>query len=208
MLIDFDGVISKTSVQNSIEFIYKFINSLQPISREYIYNYCKVIMSFPLHQSITNLFNSLGLEGCLDDFYQKFQIFEKDPNSIKIENDFYLFLRFLEEDGIDYRIVSLASKERLSLLRLDSESRIYSLKDRSKADPNTFLHICKDLSIKPNKWIYVDDSPVGLRAAKLSNFKTVMMMNHVFTLKDYRMFKSFIDFKVTSLASLKKKIKD
>ncbi len=207
ILIDFDGVISKTSVQNSIDFIYKFINSVQPISREYIYNYSKVIMSFPLQQSLTVLFKSLGLDSHLDDFYKKFHTFDKNPKAIRIEKDFYNFVSFLEKEGIDYKILSLASKERLNLLKLDSESRIYSLKDRSKADPNTFLQLTKDLGVKPKKWIYIDDSPVGLRAAKLSNFKTAMMINTVFTLKDYAMFETFIDFKTTSLYSLQKKIR-
>ena len=207
ILIDFDGVVSKTSVQNSIDFIYKFINSLQPISKEYIYNYSKAIMSFPLQQSLTVLFKSLGLESQLDNFYQKFHAFDKDPKAIRIEKDFYIFLSFLEKEGIDYKILSLASKERLNLLKLDSESRIYSLKDRSKADPNTFIQLTKDLGVKPKKWIYIDDSPVGLRAAKLSNFKTAMMINTVFTLKDYAMFETYIDFKITSLYSLQKKIR-
>jgi HAD superfamily hydrolase (TIGR01509 family) len=204
VILDFDGVISKTSVNNSIEFIYDFINKIKPINREYIINYCKSVMSFPLKDSIFFLIKSLGLENEIENLYREFHKFETNPRSISIEKDFYELVNYFEVKGIDFKILSLASNERLALLKISNTGRIYPLNNKSKANPKTYLELAKSLKINPKKWLYVDDSPIGLRAAKLSNFNTTMMINKIFTMKDYYLFKDIIDFKIKKLISLKK----
>ncbi|NLW46563.1 MAG: HAD family phosphatase [Firmicutes bacterium] len=206
VLIDFDGVISKNSVQLNIESAYKFINQYTPIPYEAILGYVKSTISFSMEHTISFLLSSLGIEDKFLGFKQE-QAFTKlyDNNLISIENDFYQFLDFCNQNSIRYLVYSSADKEvkRLSTVidRIGDDS-IFNLKGRSKANYNTYLETAEELGINLKKCVYIDDTPLALRTGKLHGMTTVMMINDDFTIKDYKIFSSYIDYKINSFIEL------
>jgi beta-phosphoglucomutase-like phosphatase (HAD superfamily) len=79
---------------------------------------------------------------------------------------------------------------------------IYDLKGRSKANDNTFLEVANELNLNLNRCIYIDDNPLALRTGKQHNMTTIMMINDIFTLEDYHIFSSYIDYKINSFTEL------
>lgn len=203
IFIDFDGVISKSSVRVTINFLHEYINSIKPISYEFIENYVKSVLCFPVDESVTLLFNSLGIENKLEHFYLKFKKLDSDRAKIIIEQSFYDFIKFCNEKKIEYRFLSLASVDRLRLIKDLDMTKILKL-GHSKANPKTYLLALNSLKEYRLRWFQLDDSPLALRAGKLSGLKTIMMINDVFTTDDYKSSREFIDYKITSFSDAKK----
>jgi hypothetical protein len=202
VLIDFDGVISKTSVRLTIDFVHQYINSIKPISYNFIENYVKSVLCFPVEDSVKLLFNSLGLEKKLADFFNEFKKLDSDNTKIKIENSFYNFIDFCNFSLIEYRILSLASEERLRLIENVNQKSILKV-EYSKANPKTYENVKKALQKVSTDWIHIDDSPLALRASKQAKIETIMMLNDVFTSKEYQFFKEYIDYKVSNFNGIK-----
>jgi hypothetical protein len=74
IFIDFDGVISKSSVRITIDFLHSFFNKREPISYNFVENYVKVVSCFPVEDSVKLLFKSLGMERYLKSFYKEFKL--------------------------------------------------------------------------------------------------------------------------------------
>ena len=68
---DFDGVISKNSVKNTLEFAFEYINSVTPINKEFIKDYFKKVLCFSPLPSVELLFTSLGIQDRMEDFFKK-----------------------------------------------------------------------------------------------------------------------------------------
>lgn len=203
-LIDFDGVISKNSVKNTLEFAFEYINSVTPINKEFIKDYFKKVLCFSPLPSVELLFTSLGIQDRMEDFFKKLKELDKDKTKIKIRPDFYSFMKFCDQHHIKYTILSLASSDRLKLIKGFLEELVYSLSGRSKADPMTFDKVIDDMKIVPNKWGYIEDTPIALRTGKLAKFKTFMMKNDIYDDREFNQFKSFIDYKVNSFLEIQK----
>lgn len=204
VLIDFDGVISRSSVKNTIIFTHEYINKVQPIPYKFIENYIKLILSFPVESSVALLFDSLGLSSLIKDFYSRFNDLDLDSSRIVIDEEFYQLISFLEKNKLDYRILSLASKDRIKNIRNIDYSKIANV-GKSKADARAFSDFIKDMNFFD--WVQLDDSPIALRTGKLSGLTTVMMLNDIFTVADYRPFQQFIDYKTSSLTGFLKILK-
>ncbi|MDX1959356.1 MAG: hypothetical protein SFU98_12325, partial [Leptospiraceae bacterium] len=101
ILLDFDGVISKVSVENTVDFVYNYINKIAaPMSYNFIKEYMKTVLCFPPKPSVELLFNSLGINTHLDDFYECLKKIDEDIKLIEIEKGFYEFLDFCEKNQI------------------------------------------------------------------------------------------------------------
>jgi transposase InsO family protein len=145
------------------------------------------------------------------DWYSRYVIswelkaLDSDSSRIIIEQTFYEFLDFCDKHSIEYRILSLASKNRLELIKGINPKRILGL-EYSKANSKTYTSILKSFSKNKIEWFQLDDSPLALRSGRRAGLKTIMMLNDVFTIKDYQLNKEFIDFKTVSFNHIKKLI--
>lgn len=206
VFIDFDGVISQNSVLVLFKFIHQFINRYTPVPFEVIQDFLKSTICFHGKQSTELLFSSLGIEDKLPEFFPELGKTEKfEDIQIVIEKEFYSFIDFCNSNSIRYQIFSSASRnvKRFSELidRIDS-TNIYNLNQRPKARAATFLEVAKELEIDLKNSLYVDDAPLALLTGKLHGIKTVMMLNDVFTINDYKRFSSYIDYKINSFTEL------
>lgn len=206
IFIDFDGVISKSSLIDNIKNYHWFINQYVPIPFEFTVDFFKITMCFPVQSTISYLFSSLGIEDRLPELYKE-EVINKfyDNEKIKIEEDFFQFIDFCTKNGLPYLIYSSRDNSYKSLADVITgfdPSRIYDLKGRSKGNYNTFLEVGDELNLNLSRCIYVDDNPLALQTGKRHGMTTIMMINDIFTLKDYDIFHSFINYKINSFADL------
>lgn len=203
-IFDFDGTIAKDSAPKIVRFIYEFINKnskSQKVSFEYIKNYYKTSVSFNPQNSITLLFESLGISDKILEFKEQHDKIDLDSEFSKIQSSFFHILEVLKKKGIEYFVLSLASQTKLKNSNLAIADFDVVLK--SKSNPSIFKDIIKKKEIvNPSEWVYVDDSPLALSAAKSCGFTTVMMINEVFTEDDYRNSIDFIDYKIDDFLDL------
>lgn len=84
-------------------------------------------------------------------------------------------LEKLAADGVPYCVASSGSHERIrvslrktGLYELLDESRIFSAQDvgRGKPAPDLFLHAAQAMGVPPQECAVVEDSPLGVRAAR------------------------------------------
>lgn len=204
ILIDFDGVISKNSVLLNIKSAYEFINKYLPLPYETILSFIKNTICFSVEQTIDFLFKSLGIEDKISEFHREQLKFYNNP-LIKIEEDFYGLLDYCEKNSIQYLVYSSANngvKKIPEFIKRIGKDKIYNLNGRSKANFRTYLELAEELKIDLNKCLYIDDTPLALRTGKLHGMTTVMMINDVFTIEDYRVYSLYIDHKINSFVEL------
>lgn len=203
-IFDFDGTIAKDSAGKIVQFIYEFINKNvknQKVSFEYIKNYYKTSVSFNPQDSIALLFEGLGISDKTVEFKKQHDTIDSDSNFSKLESSFSYFLEILKKKEVEYFVLSLASQKKLKNTNLELADFGSAL--QSKSNPAVFESIIKKKKIEnPSEWIYVDDSPLALSAAKSCGFTTVMMINDVFTEVDYRNSIDFIDYKIDKFFDL------
>lgn len=208
VFIDFDGVISKNSVLVNMKNAHHFINQYTPIPYEVLFSFLKCTTCFSLQETIDFLISSLGIEDKLSQSHQEQLIMELYTNfGTEIEDDFYQFLDFCDRNSIRYMIYSSAYKGLQGISKLVNrigKNNIYNLNGHSKANYNTYSEVAKELEVDLEKCIYIDDTPLALRTGKLHGMTTVMMINDVFTLDDYQIFSSYIDYKINSFSELLK----
>jgi putative transposase len=154
------------------------------------------------YETVQELMESLRI---YFNYYNRFKALDSDSSRIIIEQTFYEFLDFCDKHSIEYRILSLASKNRLELIKGINPKRILGL-EYSKANSKTYTSILKSFSKNKIEWFQLDDSPLALRSGRRAGLKTIMMLNDVFTIKDYQLNKEFIDFKTVSFNHIKKLI--
>lgn len=210
IFIDFDGVISRNSVLYNFHTAHQFINQYTPVPFEALFNFFKSTTSFSMQQTLYFLLSSLGIS-YISKIQQEQLIMDlyKNNNELKIEPDFFGFLDFCDNNLIRYLIYSSADKSIKGIPELINRignNNIYNLNGRSKAASNTYLEAAKELGIDLKKCMYIDDTPLALQIGKLQGMTTVMMLNDVFTLEDYRMFKSYIDYKINTFSQLEELI--
>lgn len=83
-----------------------------------------------------------------------------------------------------------------------NSSMICSTQGMSKADPACYTQIGNSLQINLSDWLFVDDSPYALRAAKIASLKTALMITPTFNMDDYLEYKDLIDLRISSLQYL------
>lgn len=203
ILIDFDGVIAPKSIEDTIHFLFNYINCIYPISKDFILNYFKSVASFPVKVSLYTLFFSLGIEELIPNFLNDFKNFNESEKDI-IDPEFIKFIKFCEKNRIKYYIVSLSTPERLKKINFISKEFILSLEDSSKANPKTFKKIVDEIGVYPQNCFIIDDSPMTLRAAKMNHITTIIRTNTIFSNVDYENFSSSIDYKVQSFSQVQK----
>lgn len=215
IFIDYDGVISKNSMNLITNFMCDFINRFRPIDIDTIISYVKIVNCFSVNESIGLLFTSLGLEKEIDDFRVELDgLKEYKGMCLKIEEDLCDFISFCNESNIKYRIFSLASGEKIyntlnSYFNYNQRhgyfdyDNILTCKNASKADPNLYKKIHDETGIDISHCLVIDDNPLTLIAAKQSGAYTSMMTNDIFNNYDYSIYKNYIDFVVSSFTKLK-----
>ncbi|MCB1176763.1 MAG: HAD hydrolase-like protein [Leptospiraceae bacterium] len=68
------------------------------------------------------------------------------------------------------------------------------MKDRSKANPNTFKDIIEFLNINPEECVIVEDGILSIRAAKIIGIQTIYMQNNFYVIEDsYQNYKNYVD---------------
>jgi 2-hydroxy-3-keto-5-methylthiopentenyl-1-phosphate phosphatase len=204
VFIDFDGVISKNSVLSNIKSAHTFINQYISIPYEALFTFFKSTTSFSMQHTFGFLLTSLGIDMSESNQEQLMLSLYENIKTI-IEADFYDFLDFCDRNSIRYLIYSSADKgiKRIpELIDRIGINGIYNLNGRSKANRNTYLEAAKELKIDLKNSMYIDDTPLALQTGKLHGMTTVMMLNSVFTLEDYQIFSSYIDYKINSFTEL------
>lgn len=200
VLIDFDGVIAPDTPKLTIEFVHRFINSITPVPEADIHRYVKSVLSFPPGQVIDLLFSAFGIEQHKEAFHAALVSHDQEPGRIKIMQDFEPFIAYCQERGMDYRILSLTSKTRFSLLPESVRSRVVGFAGFSKANAGHFEQLGREMDIDLSQWAYIDDCPLALRSAKLNGLATIMMLNSTFGEEDYLAYREYIDHSIRSFS--------
>lgn len=210
VIVDLDGVILKNSIVISLNFLYDYLaKKNQFVAYDTLQNFYKSINSFPLSLSLTLLFDSIGLSHLKTEFAIKLMKLKKFAGErILVDEGFFRLRQFCENNRIVLKIFSLSSVEKIKRFVPDvRECELLILPGASKAKASTFHLISSDLRIVPGDIVIVDDDPFVLRSADVAGLNTVMMMNSVFTEKDYRLYSSMVHFRVKSLDGLVNLIK-
>lgn len=212
VLIDFDGVISRRSIEKSIEYIHNYVNNKLIfkygndkafIPYNFIANYIKLVICFDTHSAIKLLFDSLGLMDCMEDFSQNYTVFETKSENIPIEADFSDFVLYCNSNSIRCGLFSLASSERVKVIETFNLTPIsFSGAFNNKSNLEVYKRLKAQMNVEFSELLYIDDSPIALRAGKLSGLNTVMMLNDIFTENDFHEFRSFIDYKAVSFSNV------
>ncbi len=193
VLIDFDGVIAPETPKLTIEFVHRFVNAITPVPEADIHHYVKSVLSFPPGQVIDLLFSAFGIEQHKEAFHTALVSHDQEPDRIQIMQDFAPFITYCEERRIDYRILSLTSETRFSLLPDAVRERVVGFAGFSKANAGHFERLGREMCIDFTKWAYIDDCPLALRSAKLNGLATIMMLNSTFGREDYLPYEEYID---------------
>ncbi|MCB1164817.1 MAG: hypothetical protein KDK37_04530 [Leptospiraceae bacterium] len=198
LLVDFDGVVAPNAVGKTIDFLHRFLNRYRTISRASIQSFVKETVSFPVQDTIAYYFQSLGLTDRLAEFQAAFRKFDADKSSgISIDPGFYRFDQYCKTAGIRFSVLSLASTERLARLKALQSGSIHRFSG-SKANPETFVRVLRDLNAVGKRIYYIDDSPIALAAARSSGVITVHMENDVMRRSDATEYKKKIQHRVRS----------
>lgn len=200
ILLDFDGVISPNSVELTLDLLFAFLSRHHPITRKHVEDVVRLAMPFPVRSTLEYLFGGLGLADRLPEFLKHFEAFEQSGR-IRIHPDFPWFRDWGEKQGWQIHIVSTGSSRRLAALPPGSH-HIVHLKGRSKADPATFRHICRELSCSPRRTLVVDDCPLVLAAAHRAGLATVLMSTRLFSAAHWRPCAHAIDTRLASWRAL------
>jgi histidinol phosphatase-like enzyme len=182
IFIDFDGVISKNSLDVTLEYVTDYINEFTPIPVSFIKNYYRTVNSFPLFDALYLLFGSLGLTNKVNGLLENIkEIKEYKNESITVEEGFYHLVDFCKKNSIQYKILTMASLKKIQLFLANTPiENICCLNKRAKADCDTYSYIRKDYNINLNNWLLIDDDPLTLRTAALCGIKTILMKNSFF----------------------------
>jgi FMN phosphatase YigB (HAD superfamily) len=206
IILDFDGTIAKNSVDVAFHFIYDYLRQFKPIPHVFVYNYFKNITAFQMGEAVRQLFSAVGLEEKTMDCLKKFtEITGYQTTQIEIEEDFFDFVHFCQKNSLRIKIFSSAGSKQLRfkpLFTVLKKDDFLSYSDCPKSNPATFTSIANDLKLDVSNLIYVDDTPLALWGAKVAGFTTVMMINRIFTDKDYEDYREFIDKKINSFNEL------
>lgn len=211
IVLDFDGTISKNSVNVAFRYTYEYINRLKPIPFVFVYNYFKNITAFQMGEAIRQLFSAFGLaektEECLKNYTE---ITSYQDIQIEIEKDFFDFVRFCQKNSLFIKVFSSAGPKQnrfKPLFEVLKEEDFLSYSHRPKADPTTFKDMVVDLKLDVTRCMYIDDTPLALWSAKTAGFTTAMMLNQIFTKEDFIEYRQFIDYKINSFRQLKSIVK-
>ncbi len=209
IFVDFDGVVSKNSVVVILKFIHAFIARFISLPFETIENYFKATTCFPAGKSIELFFSSFGLSDVIPDFIREYNglvCFEGEE--ITVEPDFSQFVDYCRTENIDLNILTAAGPDdiRLGLLAGTWCDRfgIMTLNGESKADARILARCLERNKADSRSSLLVDDSPNALLAASRLGMYAVMMINDVFTLRDYGNIKPYIHSAVGSFTDIMK----
>jgi FMN phosphatase YigB (HAD superfamily) len=204
VLVDFDGVISKNSLDITLLYAYDFINKYTPYHINSLKNYYLSINSFELKDGLALLFNSLGIGNELGNFYLGLKrLKEHNGQVISIEPDYQDFISFCKDNQIGCKIFSLSDDEKIeNLLGYKPDHIKWTKGLASKANPKTFSQICELLKYEAPQTLVVDDDPFVLRSAKIAGLSTILMQNLFF--KGYtENYRKYFDDEVRSFSELK-----
>jgi hypothetical protein len=205
ILVDFDGVISKNSLEITLIYAYDFINRYTPYHMDSLKNYYTAINSFELKDGLLLLFKSLGIEDKLIEFYTGLKkLKEYKGQTITIEADYLDFLSFCQKNEIVCKIFSLADQEKIeNFFEFSPDYIKWPEGMASKANPKTYRLICESLHCNPSEISVIDDDPFVLRSAKLAGMKTILMRNAFFMNHLYKQYHNYIDIEVNSFSEIK-----
>ncbi|MGA2142982.1 MAG: hypothetical protein ABSG94_11255, partial [Brevinematales bacterium] len=208
VILDFDGVISKNAMDIILDFTYDFVNSHAKIPKIFIENYVKNLSAFNAKAGVELVLSSLGLAGKIDKYFSELgSLVEYKGMKMSIEEDFWGFMKFCEDNGIICRFFSMAERSwaRLGLLGEFFKDR-YFFKNiiHPKSNPVSFYQLKDEIGIPLEKLLLVDDSPLALWSAKTAGLKTAFMANNVFKGSDYKPYREVIDYRINSFNELKK----
>ncbi|RCJ19195.1 hypothetical protein A6S26_27475 [Nostoc sp. ATCC 43529] len=212
IFLDFDGVISPNSVGLMHKWVYEYINKFTsvPIRERTIKEIAKLTTTFPPKAVLELVFQSFGIPL---DVKQVQQLMHKEiSDSVAIDPGFSRLLNFCSQNDIQVKIISQRSSTSGAFNQLEhvpglDASMVCSTQGMSKADPACYIQIGSNLQLDLKDWIIVDDSPYALRAAKIANLKTGLMVTPTFNIDDYLEYEDLIDIKLSSLDNLSNIVK-
>ncbi len=212
IFLDFDGVISSNSVGLMHEWVYQYINKYTPIpiKEKTIKEIAKLTTTFPPKSVLELVFQSFGISL---DVKEVQQLMHKGiSEAVVIDPGFSQILKFCSQNDIQVKIVSQRSSIVGAFNQLEhvpglDASMVCSTQGMSKADPACYTQIGSNLKLNLADWILVDDSPYALRAAKIANLKTALMVSPTFNTEDYLEYEDLIDIRLFSLQDLTQIVK-
>lgn len=201
ILVDFDGVISCNSLEITMSFAHDYINEYVPYKFETLESFYRSVNSFDLGKGMELLFNSLGLQDKLNDFFSKLRNLRFYKNlEVEIYDDFLPFLDFCKKENISVKMYSMAEESRIRNLL---NSKIEIVKLISKTDFRFLKQLHDELKNEKTDWAVIDDDPLALFFASQAGFCTIWRENFLFRPEDQHLYKSFIHFEIKSFTELK-----
>ena len=204
VLIDFDGVILKNSLHLACKVLYNVMRLNTNIPYETVEQFVKLSNSFSPETTFPFFFQSLGLDRLQANVRNEIRrIAELHDGAANITPGFKNFITLLRDRSVEFRIFSLANSNRI-LKSLDYvlESEIYNLNNTSKADVKTFYTLLEVTNRNGDSILYVDDDPLALMTAKMTEINTVLMRNKFFSERDIFPYQPNIDLCVDDFIEL------
>ena len=179
IIFDCDGVIIDSEylfLENTINFLKKR-NIHQNISDVTKY------IGLPLDTIIKMIIVEYELKDSVEFVEQYFQsedVVYNHPEKLKILNNLNMFLEWAKNKNIVCAIASSSPKDYVervvTILNIKKYFKtIVTIEDvkYGKPFPDVYIEACKRLNIKFNEAVAIEDSPVGIKAAKTAGLYTI-----------------------------------
>lgn len=179
IIFDCDGVIIDSEylfLENTINFLKKR-NIHQNISDVTKY------IGLPLDTIIKMIIAEYELKDSVEFVEQYFQsedVVYNHPEKLKILNNLNMFLEWAKNKNIVCAIASSSPKDYVervvTILNIKKYFKtIVTIEDvkYGKPFPDVYIEACKRLNIKFNEAVAIEDSPVGIKAAKTAGLYTI-----------------------------------
>jgi len=178
VILDFDGVIADSEVISLASLrealaAFGVDLSVEDVRRAFLGRSLASIQAYVERH---------GPHGKKRDFADTWQttLFDRFRAELKPIPHVLTFLKHLSERGIPYCIASSGTFERLgvalSAMKLSEQfTFIFSAEQvaRGKPEPDLFLFAAKQIGVRPDACLVIEDSPFGVRAAKAANMRCV-----------------------------------
>ncbi len=213
LLIDFDGVISKNSVRVMLSIAHRAMNKLTPMPMGALIQALYSTSCQPPVVTSKLTFHSLGLsEKDLEKYFMELiSTDEFEGEKIKIEEDFYSFITYCNDNDLKFKIFSTGSVDSsrfADVVKKYGNEIFYDLTDKYKSNPVIYKELLNEFELDPQKVLHIDDSPLALRTSKIVGMQTIMMLNDIFDEKQYDIYHEYIDHKVDTFNELQKYIEN
>ncbi|WP_024871224.1 hypothetical protein [Tolumonas lignilytica] len=199
LLLDFDGVISRSSTADIMNATYAFISEYKDINRILFDELFKALVPFPLFESVNFFMSSIGLEDKKELLLLKIKEITHDTS------EFESLVAEWSKLGFIIKIYSSSRHygDNNSPFTTQLPEDIFIKTDsHSKIDPNSFRNIAANLDVSPENIVYIDDCPMAVCVARSIGIKAIMFINNVYTMSDFKKTLNYNCKSITSLSQL------